>query len=205
MNIDYFAIEGPDYASKSTVIEELKVLFEKELLPLFLTKEPGGTPQGAALRNLLQNPKVDFNYGPRAQALMQFADKVETQSLITKHLSKGEIVISDRSVLSTICYQGYIQKELQLTLELMSVLKLRKPKSTFIITISKEEALRRAHASYRGIDKLDSLCLNRYDEFNSFYKNIDKVVPGVYHYMDGERDTKSIAIDIFKIIKQELC
>lgn len=205
MNNDYFGIEGPDYASKSSVINELKVLFEKENIPLFLTKEPGGTPQGSALRNLLQNPKVDFNYGPQAQALLQFADKVETQKLITEHLALGDVVITDRTMLSTICYQGFIQNELQLTLELASILKLRKPKSTFILTISKEEALRRAHAASRGIDKLDRLCLNRYDEFNDFYKNIEKTVSGVYHHMDAERDSKDIASDIFKIIKQELC
>ncbi len=70
------------------------------------TREPGGTPLGAELRNLLLSPQTP-DVSPRAEALMMAADRAEHMELVVEPaLASGRHVVSDRSVYSSLAYQG---------------------------------------------------------------------------------------------------
>lgn len=107
---NYFVLEGLDGSGKTTQIKAIKELYGKlkednPTLPnLVITKEPGGTEWGQKLRTLMLNGGSDDEI---ALALAMFSDRVQTMQYVIKPaLNDGSIVLSDRSVLSTLAYQG---------------------------------------------------------------------------------------------------
>jgi dTMP kinase len=98
------ALEGIDGCGKSTQAGVLA-----EALGARLTFEPGATPVGARLRELLLNPHGS-SPSPRAEALLMAADRAEHVALVLgPALGAGEWVVTDRFAGSTIAYQGYGQ------------------------------------------------------------------------------------------------
>ena len=98
------ALEGIDGCGKSTQARALA-----EALGATLTFEPGATPVGARLRELLLAPDAPPP-SPRAEALLMAADRAEHVALVLEPaLAAGAWVVSDRYAASTIAYQGYGQ------------------------------------------------------------------------------------------------
>ena len=102
----FIALEGGEGAGKSTQAKLLERRLTGAGHDVVLTREPGGTAVGAALRAIL----LDHNTGtlsPRAEALVYAADRAEhIDALIRPALAAGSIVITDRYVDSTLAYQG---------------------------------------------------------------------------------------------------
>ena len=113
MTGQFFVFEGIDGCGKTTQITELKNWLPRSgLMPkgaiLHVTREPGGTSLGNALRELLLHPPAGSDPQPTPVLLMYAADRAQHVSQIIKPaLEQGDWVISDRFSGSTICYQGY--------------------------------------------------------------------------------------------------
>ena len=108
----FLVLEGIDGCGKTT---QLKLLSQwlpgSGLMPagatLLLTREPGGTPLGKALRELLLHPPQDSAPSPTAELLMYAADRAQhVEHLIRPALDRGDWVLSDRFSGSTLAYQG---------------------------------------------------------------------------------------------------
>lgn len=100
------ALEGIDGSGKSTLANALHDYFIKQDISTILTKEPGGTPLGVAIRKLLQERPVAI--APRAEFLLFAADRAQHfEEKIIPALEQGTIVISDRMADSALVYQGY--------------------------------------------------------------------------------------------------
>jgi len=98
------ALEGIDGCGKSTQSRALA-----DVLATRLTFEPGATPVGARLRELLLAPDAAAP-APRTEALLMAADRAEhVARVVEPALAAGEWVVSDRYAGSTIAYQGYGQ------------------------------------------------------------------------------------------------
>lgn len=98
------ALEGIDGCGKSTQAAALAAA-----LGAALTFEPGATPLGSRLRELLLAPEAPAP-SPRAEALLMAADRAEHVTRVLKPaLAAGEWVVTDRYAGSTIAYQGYGQ------------------------------------------------------------------------------------------------
>ena len=98
----YIAFEGLEGCGKSTHVKRLATR-----LNAVMTREPGGTAVGSMLRNVLIDP-ANTNLSPRAEALMMAADRAQhIAELISPSLAAGRHVVSDRSVYSSLAYQGY--------------------------------------------------------------------------------------------------
>ena len=98
----YIAFEGLEGCGKSTHVKRLA-----ETLGAVATREPGGTRIGAMLRAILADPE-NTDIDPRTELLLMTADRAQLMSeLIEPTLASGRHVVSDRSVYSTLAYQGY--------------------------------------------------------------------------------------------------
>lgn len=98
----YVALEGAEGCGKSTQAALLA-----EALGAVLTRETGGTAVGARLRAILHDTSVD-DLDDRAEALIAAADRAQHMALVVRPaLAAGRSVVSDRSVYSTLAYQGY--------------------------------------------------------------------------------------------------
>jgi dTMP kinase len=102
----FITFEGGEGSGKSTQTKLLKDWLEKNNEKVLLTREPGGTPLGNQLRDILLDNKTG-NISPRAEALMYAADRANhVYTMIRPALEKGEVVISDRFFDSSVAYQG---------------------------------------------------------------------------------------------------
>jgi dTMP kinase len=98
----WIALEGGEASGKST---QARLLAAR--LDAVLTREPGGTPVGARMREVLLDPSVQ-GLDPRAETLLMAADRAQhVSSVVRPALAAGRTVVSDRSAFSSIAYQGY--------------------------------------------------------------------------------------------------
>jgi dTMP kinase len=98
----WVALEGGEGSGKSTQAALLA-----EALGAVLTREPGGTPVGSRLRELLLDPAAGA-LAARTEALLMAADRAQhVADVVVPALAAGRHVVSDRSVWSFLAYQGY--------------------------------------------------------------------------------------------------
>jgi dTMP kinase len=102
----FITFEGLDGSGKTTQIRKLAAWLAEQKLPHTLTRQPGGTPTGDRIRNLLLDSK-SVGLAPRTELAMMFADRAQTiQEVIAPALAAGKIVVCDRFTDSTEAYQG---------------------------------------------------------------------------------------------------
>ena len=100
------AFEGGDGAGKSTQAARLAAWLTERGHEVVATRQPGGTPVGAAVRGILLEPATG-ELSPRTEALLYAADKAEhVDTVVLPALQRGAVVVTDRYVDSTLAYQG---------------------------------------------------------------------------------------------------
>jgi len=105
--VPYIAIEGPDGAGKTTQLKLLVESFAAAGVPHITVREPGATDVGKQLREILLTGHADKLDGT-TEALLFSADRRHTiRTLIRPALQQGTYVLSDRTFLTTLVFQGY--------------------------------------------------------------------------------------------------
>lgn len=102
----FIALEGGDGAGKSTQIKRLTRNLQDTGHTVLTTREPGGSPMGEEIRDLVLNPA----YAPvdaRTEALLFAASRsAHVETVIRPALQRGEVVVTDRYLDSSVAYQG---------------------------------------------------------------------------------------------------
>jgi dTMP kinase len=102
----FVCFEGGEGAGKSTQSGLLRTWLEECGHTVLLTFEPGDTPVGQALRRIVLSPETG-ELSHRTEALLYAADKAEhVDTVVLPALARGEVVITDRYVDSSLAYQG---------------------------------------------------------------------------------------------------
>lgn len=105
----FVVFEGPDGSGKSTQFARLSQACKDLNVPLCEVREPGGTPVGERIRQYVLLARADegLEMGVRCEMLMYMASRAElVEKKIIPALSRGELVMADRYVASTLAYQG---------------------------------------------------------------------------------------------------
>lgn len=99
----FITVEGIDGAGKSSHIAEIAAALRAQGEVVCLTREPGGTPLGEALRTLLLHEEMDAT----SELLLAFASRRQhLAEVIVPALARGECVVCDRFTDATFAYQG---------------------------------------------------------------------------------------------------
>jgi len=102
----FITFEGLDGCGKSTQLAKLAAVLRAENLSVVVTREPGGTPTGEKVRQLLLDTKTS-SLAPLAELALMFAARVQhIAEVIQPALAESQIVICDRFTDSTEAYQG---------------------------------------------------------------------------------------------------
>ena len=103
----FVALEGVEGAGKSTQARMLGDWLEGCGIPFTLTREPGGTEVGEAIRNVVQD-RPELSIPPETELLLYLAARTAfVKEVALPVLERGELLIADRFSLSTYAYQGY--------------------------------------------------------------------------------------------------
>jgi dTMP kinase len=99
----FLTLEGIDGAGKSSHLDALEALFRAQGRSVTRTREPGGTPLGESLRQMVLNQPMDA----LTESLLVFASRREhVLQVIEPALARGDVVLCDRFTDATFAYQG---------------------------------------------------------------------------------------------------
>ena len=149
----FIVLDGIDGCGKSTQIRHLaQWLPVSGLMPstagLICTREPGGTPLGQSIRELLLHTEADQVPSVTAELLLYAADRAQhVDTVIRPALLRGDWVLSDRFAGSTLAYQGYgrgLDRQLIMRLESIATTGLV-PDLTACLMVPVEVSLQRRH------------------------------------------------------------
>ncbi len=181
----FITIEGGEGSGKSTQMRLLSESLSNIGAEAVLTREPGGTRAGEAIRELLLSP--DYELTPRTEALLHFAARMEhVEQVIRPALKDGKIVVCDRYTDSTVAYQGYGHQLGEIWVEHLHSLTVADilPDITFILDIDPETGLKRAASRREG--------KNRYESQNlAFHRRVREGFLAIAH----QESSRCIVID----------
>ena len=196
----FIAFEGGEGSGKSTQTALLKKYLESIGEKVVLTREPGGSPIGIQLRQILLANETGV-ISPRAEALMYAADRAHhVFSVIRPALERGEVVITDRYLDSSIAYQGAGR-----VLQPSEVARISRwatedltPTLTFIMDIPAEIGLGRLESQ----DRLESEPLAFHERVRREFLNLANVDPERYAVIDATQDIDAIQEQIQERVNQ---
>jgi dTMP kinase len=186
----FISFEGLDGCGKTTQVELLEAYLETKEIEFVATREPGGTPLGEQLRQIvLHGGKIS----PWAEASLFAAARAElVEEVIEPALSRGTIVICDRFVDSSLVYQGVarglgIEKVLQLNLHATKGLL---PDRTFLLLVG--EALSEARVG-EDRDRMERESVEFRRQVEDGYRNLAELFPDRIVALDGTQPRELIA------------
>lgn len=141
----YIALEGGDGSGKTTVADALARRLRERGEEVLVVREPGGTPLGEAVRELLLDREALDDW---AEAFLFAAQRSElARRVVAPALAEGKWVISDRSYYSSIAYQGRARGLGEEAVREINEIGLGKvlPDHVFVLDVSPETALPRQH------------------------------------------------------------
>jgi dTMP kinase len=101
----FITFEGIDGAGKTTCLEAAAAFLRRQGIPVRITREPGGTPVGEAIRSVLLSPGTSML--PETETMLVFAARHEhVHGVILPALEAGVWILCDRFLDATIAYQG---------------------------------------------------------------------------------------------------
>ena len=186
----FISFEGGEGSGKSTQTKLLKAWLEKNGETVLLTREPGGTPLGNQLREILLDNKTGL-ISPRAEALMYAADRANhVFAKIRPALDKGEIVITDRYFDSSVAYQGAGRVLLPAEVARISrwATESLTPTLTIIMDLPAEIGLSRLNST----DRLESEPLAFHERVRQEYLNLANTDPERFMIVDASLSIEQI-------------
>jgi dTMP kinase len=182
----FITIEGGDGAGKSTFIPFIKDYLESKGETVVLTREPGGTPLGEKLRDLLLTHRMDV----MAETLLMFAARAQhIDDIINPALNEGKWVICDRFTDSTMAYQSSAKGLPESVIKTLQDLVQNdlKPGLSFVFDVPLEVSKARLMKTGKIPDKFESENDDFKERVNIGYKNIVKKNPGRCKLIDSSK------------------
>ncbi len=198
------SVEGIDGSGKSTLARNLHQLLLEHKLDVLLTKEPGATPLGKALREILHTQKALVC--DKAEFLLFAADRAQHfATVVQPALDQGKLVISDRMHDSSLAYQGFgrgLDKEIIASVSRWAM-NNRMPDLTIYVTIDTQTAFERLHATRAELTSFEKEKIDFWQRvqtgFSRIFADRDNVVT-----LDGKLDQTTLAQQAFDEIKMRL-
>jgi len=186
----FVSFEGLDGSGKSTQSELLRARLEADGQTVLATREPGGTALGEQIRDLvLHGDHVE----PWAEALLYAAARAQhVEQVIRPALERGEWVVCDRYVDSSVAYQGVGRRlglDRMLDINLAAVGGLM-PDRTFLLLIDAAQVSSRLRGEHDRLEREDEEFHRRVD---AGYRELAERFPDRIVVLDGTRPSEEIA------------
>jgi len=193
----FITLEGLEGAGKSSRAVELKAFLEQNGKPVLLTREPGGTPLGERLRELLLAP-ADTPMAPLTELLLMFAARCEhVTRVILPALEAGQWVVCDRYVDASYAYQGGgrgLGTAPVAALEALLPPRAR-PDLTVLLDLPVETGLARAR-SRSAADRFERETVEFHERVRAAHLDRARQAPQRYCVVDAAADPAAVQADI---------
>ena len=201
--IDYAAamfvtFEGIDWSGKSTQAKLLAAWLEEQGRAVLRTREPGGSPVAEAVRELVLHGD---EMSPWAEAALYAAARAENvSSVIRPALARGEDVVCDRYLDSSVAYQGAGRGLGESSVRDLSLLVTGGllPDRTILVALDPDRARSRAGRDHDRIERAGSDFMRIVEEA---YRALAAAEPGRIVVVDGDRPPSEIAEEVREHIR----
>lgn len=186
----FVAFEGGEGAGKSTQARRLQAWLEAEGYAVLLTHEPGDTEVGRELRRIVLDPSTGA-ISHRAEALMYAADKAEhVERVVLPALGRGEVVLTDRYVDSTIAYQGAGRDLLDDDVERIARWATGdlRPHLTVLLDVAPEHGLTR----FEERDRIEAESADFHERVRAMFLRLAQAQPEHYLVVDARQSPEAI-------------
>jgi len=190
--------EGMEGSGKSTQIELTRTYLEGKGRPCLVTREPGGTPLGEGIRNVLLE-KEELRIDPLTELFLIEADRAQhVAEVIKPALEEGRTILCDRFTDATIAYQGYGRGVDRALIEAMNRRATGGliPRCTILLDCSVDVGMGRA----QGEDRFEREDHQFHQRVREGYLLIAQQEPQRVQVISGEGDQGTIQDEIRKII-----
>ena len=199
----FITFEGGEGVGKSTQAKRLAERLERVGIPVVVTREPGGTPVGEDVRQLILK---DRPTDPVTELLLFSAARSEhVTSVIRPALDEGTWVISDRFIDSTRVYQGKLyglERELITQLEKYTVAP-DFPDLTLILDLPADEGISRA--KLRGaLSRYDAERIETHEMLRRGFLEIAESEPGRCVIIDAHLPVASVEAGVWQAVTEHL-
>lgn len=197
----FITFEGGDGSGKTTQIEKLSAWLKGRGNAVCVTREPGGTELGLQLREIILH-STDF-ISPRAEALLYAADRAHhIRTLVRPALERGEIVVQDRYLDSSVAYQGAGRVLDPAEVENLSLWGVEGllPDLTVLLDVPAQVAKDRQAKTERSFDRLEAEDLDFHERVRGAYLERAKAYPKRFLVVDGTLPID----DIHSVITQKV-
>ncbi|MEM8574141.1 MAG: dTMP kinase [Pseudomonadota bacterium] len=204
----FITFEGGEGSGKSTQATILADRLSRSGRPVFVTREPGGSPAAEEIREVLLSGQV-AEFGPLAESVLFAVARADhIDNAIQGALQQGQWVICDRFIDSTRAYQGTtagVSRGLINALETITVGALL-PDVTFILDIPAEDGLARVEARAEGedLDRFESQELMTHERIRRAFLDIAEEEPGRCVVVDASQPEAMVAEDVWETVLQRL-
>lgn len=201
----FVTLEGPEGAGKSTQLPQLAKWLEVAGHTVVTTKNPGGTPIGGQIREILLKP-ANRELNPVAELLLYAADRAQhVETLVRPALAQGSLVLCDRYTDSTLAYQGYgrgLDRDLITHLNTLATGGLR-PDLTLLLDLPPEEGLARVRAT-RLVDRLEVEALAFHQRLREGYLELAAAEPARFVVVDASRPPERVQRELREALAERL-
>lgn len=191
----FITLEGLDGAGKSTHIPWIEQMLRSAGIDLLCTREPGGTPLGEDLRNLLLSRTMDV----RTETLLMFAARNEHwQTRIRPALERGQWVLCDRYTDASYAYQGGGRELGSAAIGILDdwVQQGRGPDCTVLFDVPLEISRARLGKGREQADRFEREGSAFFERTRQAYLERVAADPGRFHVVDAGRDVAEVRADL---------
>ena len=211
MHGKFITFEGPEGAGKTTQARKLLQRLHDMGLQVLYTREPGGTPTGEAIREVLQYDKAGEPICPETEVLLFAASRAQlVRQVILPALMKGTYVICDRFADSTTAYQGYgrgFPIEQMIAINDFAI-DGAVPDVTVLLDVDLDLGFRRlstregAQLLMAGqLDRIEREARAFHEKVRKGYLELAKRWPDRFRIVDAGRDEDAVATDVWRIVR----
>src|SRR6266403_691360 len=202
--LPFITFEGSEGSGKSTQADRLAAHLQRRDIPILVTRDPGGTPIGESIRELLQFAPHNSNMTPETEFLLFEASRSQlVREVIKPALERGMCVIADRFSDSTTVYQGAARKLDREMIERVNafVVGACVPDITFVLDVDAATAESRMQHEPRKPDRMEQQPAEFYERVREGYRDLAAHESKRIVMIDGSGDVDEIE----KQIWEKLC
>ena len=200
----FVSFEGIEGSGKSTLLAAVESSLRKQGQDLVVTREPGGTPAGDAIRRVFIEPH--FELSPMAETLLVNASRAQlVTDVIGPALKDEKLVLCDRYVHSSLAYQGYGRQQ---SLDAVRAICNAAtgglmPDLTLLIDVSYETSRERLHRRGSTDDRLEKMEEAFHRRARAGFLELAKTDSRIV-VIDGERSEDLVYKDAMEALSRAL-
>jgi dTMP kinase len=204
----FITFEGPEGGGKTTQAKRLLARLRADGRDVLYTREPGGTPTGEAIRDILQHDKAGEPICDQAEVFLFAASRAQlVRTVILPALERGTIVICDRFADSTTAYQGYgrgFPVDQMLAINAFAI-DGAEPDVTLLldvpITLGFERVMGRQQELFEDADRIEREARAFHERVRAGYLELAQKWPRRFRRIDAARAPDAVEQSVWEVVQ----